>query len=427
MMPTINCDTFPDTERLIDAAKVQDGSVHNTIFSVRADALFPERHRLTDGSYYNIAHPDVQRRIEAYVDRLLSQGIGHPSFKGIALHLKYGSVGWFGVLDNGYNDYCIDMFERAAGVQVPVDRSDPKRGRAYAEWILTNAREKWIDWRCSVVTSFWVKMAKKLAAARPDLKLWVNHVTNLDPRVADGAFCRDDCMMTVAREGGFDPAMFSREASNGMLGVTHVPADFRWLTPGRRGFSMDDIAHVRKMNLTPSFWDFTRYSDYPVGHTHDRYWENRCGQDCAPKNLSCEWLKEHPFRVGTINPSGRFALEQYAAQLRHTDLLGITKGGWMIGTYGMEDVLAPFAQAFRALPAKRMDDVPGTAVGDVRVRSCEFDGRRYVYALNTGVTPATVSLDISSEATNLVSGERHPKGKLEIHLDAYELRSFVMR
>lgn len=431
VMPTINCDTFPDTGCLISLDKVEDGSVHKTIFSVAADAQFPERRPLTDGPIYNIAHPDVQLRIEKYVDRLLRQGVGHPSFKGIALHLKYGSVGWFGTLETGYNDYCIDMFEKATGIRVPADRADPLRGKAYAAWLLANAREEWIRWRCSVVTGFWVRMARKIAAARPDLKLWINHITNLDARIANGAFLRDDYMMMTALEGGFDPAAFSREAPNGMLGVTHIPADYRWLTPGSRSFTAEEIEQVRKMNLTPTFWDFVRSSAYPVAHTHDRYWENACG--CGRKHwscgeggstLSCEWLEELGWRVGTINPGGRDALEQFAAQLRHTDLLGITKGGWMIDTYGMEDVLAPFAQAFRALPAKMMSDVPGAATGDVRVRACEHEGRRYLYAVNTGAKSASVTLRLERPMADLVTGARLPSGDAPLRLDAYELRSF---
>ena len=38
----------------------------------------------------------------------------------------------------------------------------------------------------------------------------------------------------------------------------------------------------------------------------------------------------------------------------------------------------------------------------MRVRACDYEGRRYLYAVNTGATPADVTL----------------------RLDAYELRSF---
>lgn len=418
VMPTLNWDSLPFRPGQVNAEMLKDGSVHRTVFSVDKTGRFREQRGLSEASLYNFAHPEVQRSIEAVVDRLIEQGKSHPSFKGISLHLKYNSVGWFGRLDNGYNDYCIDAFEKATGIHVPVDRADPLRGREYAKWLLANAREPWIRWRCSVVTGFWIRMAKKLAAARPDLRLWINHVSPY------GSFLNDDMMMATALEGGFDPDAFSRGAPNGMLSVTHIPADYRWWWPGFGGFGQKEIAWTRDMKLSSGFWDFVRPSAHPMAHSHDRYWEDACGRNKSA-NLTCEWMKEQPWRVGTINPGGRDALEQFAGQLRHTDLLGITKGGYLISTYGMEDVLAPFAQAFRALPAKVMTDVPGAAKGDVRVRECSYNGKRYFYAVNTGAEPAEIALDLPKAATDLVSGERLDAGRRTLRLDAYELRSFA--
>jgi uncharacterized lipoprotein YddW (UPF0748 family) len=45
------------------------------------------------------------------------------------------------------------------------------RGKFYAKWLLANKKAEWIRWRCDKVTGFWVEIARRLAAARPDLKL----------------------------------------------------------------------------------------------------------------------------------------------------------------------------------------------------------------------------------------------------------------
>lgn len=55
-------------------------------------------------------------------------------------------------------------------------KKDPLRGRAYAAWLRANAWDDWLQWRCDVVTDFYVKEARKLAARRPDLKLWLNYM-----------------------------------------------------------------------------------------------------------------------------------------------------------------------------------------------------------------------------------------------------------
>lgn len=64
------------------------------------------------------------------------------------------------------------------------------------------------------------------------------------------------------------------------------------------------------MNLMPTFWDFVKDVAYPVAHTHDRYWEDACGARRPPASLTGDWIVEHPWRVGTINPGGRDALER---------------------------------------------------------------------------------------------------------------------
>jgi hypothetical protein len=86
----------------------------------------------------------------------------------------------------------------------------------------------------------------------------------------------------------------------------------------------------------------------------------------------------------------------------------------------MEDYLAPFAQAFRSLPAVVFDDVG--SVGDVVVRQKDFDGKSWFYVVNTGAKPARVSLSIPAGTHDLVSGNALTVSTLE--LKPYELRSF---
>ena len=79
---------------------------------------------------------------------------------------------------------------------------------------------------------------------------------------------------------------------------------------------------------------------------------------------------------------------------RYHDVLGLSKGGFLIGTYGTEDVLVPFIQAFRALPAVVFDDVPSAGDPLVKVRRKVFDGKTYLYAINTSDKPSRVTLDV---------------------------------
>jgi beta-galactosidase GanA len=87
----------------------------------------------------------------------------------------------------------------------------------------------------------------------------------------------------------------------------------------------------------------------------------------------------------------------------------------------MEDVLVPFVQAFRALPAVVMDEIG--RVGDVVVRQRMFDGKSYFYVVNTSDLSQSLDLVFPQGSVDLVSGERLNGGQ-SLNLKAYEFRSF---
>ena len=117
---------------------------------------------------------------------------------------------------------------------------------------------------------------------------------------------------------------------------------------------------------------------------------------------------------------------RYAVPFRYHDVLGLSKGGFLIGTYGTEDVLVPFIQAFRALPAVAFDDVPCAGDPLVKVRRKVFDGKTYLYAINTGDKPARVTLDVPPGTEDLVTGQG-VTSPVTLDLQAYELRALGQR
>lgn len=427
VMPLINQNGLhaPDPSWLT-TERLRSGRIHETPVSIGASG-FPEYHITLGPAFYNIAHPVMQTYFSRMIDAFIADGVKHRSFKGVGLHLKYSSLGWFGSLEGGYNDYCIEAFEKAYRVRVPVDRRDPSRGRLYAEWILANAREKWIRWRCDVCTGFWIRMAKKLQRARPDLKLWINNICVLDAYM-DG-FREPDYMRRTAIEGGIDAERFRREAPNVILGQTTLPADYR-TTDGSLWFYRDEEnrAYQRTMHLKAPYWDFVASAGFPFAHQHDRYWEDAAGNP-RRNRVSGDALSgpnrdldEHNWRVSTLNPAGEYAMNHYAESLLHHDMLGLSKGGYLIGTYGMEDHLAPFAQAFRALPPVKMRTLRGGGE-KIRLRHADYAGKSYFYAVNASDRAVVVPLRFPEGTVEIVSGKRFA-GMSELALGPYELRSF---
>jgi hypothetical protein len=414
---------FPDL--VINQERIDRGELHDTPISIwNTGKPNPGGWHGTSPNF-NILHPGVQANILANVDHFLAIGAPHPSFKGINLHLTKHCLAWFGNLEAGYNDYAIDAFTRDTGVAVPVPRDEPMRGKAYYEWLMANAREQWIDWRCRAVAQFYLRIAERLRAARPDLRLNLCNFTPMADTKSD-IFRAEDFAEQVYRGAGLDPKHLVRDPSITVVQTTY-PADYRW-RQGRRTEARN-FAHLRTFDLLPGTYSLLREAPAPWLHMHDRYWESAMGRergkgwDGPGKGKIGQWFHEQGWRVSTLNPAGYHAMRHYVAPLRFNDLLGITKGGFLVGTHGMEPHLVPFAKAFRALPARRFQDVQA-GTDTLKVRQLALDGKTWFYVVNTAARPTTASLTLSLPAADLLDGKVVPAGAWRLPLAPYEFRSF---
>jgi hypothetical protein len=132
-------------------------------------------------------------------------------------------------------------------------------------------------------------------------------------------------------------------------------------------------------------------------------------------------MEEHPWRVSTLNPPGRDALRHFILPLRFHDLDGLTKGGFLIGTYGMEEYIAPFAQAFRSLPAEDFDTVLND--NGVVVREKKVNGVKWFYIANTTGESRKINILILPGTKNTRTGEVY-KGNGPINLQPWDFIAF---
>ena len=426
LMPTVNPNTMPVPDGLVTRSSMGDGSLHGTPIAIHSTGKPNWGGWHDTPPNFNFHHPKVRKYISRMIDDLVAQGKGHPSFKGVCLHMTRHCMLWFGDEESGYNDYTVAAFAKAKGLKIPVKKGDPMRGKAYAEWLRANAWNDWIQWRCDEVTAFYASVARKLAAARPDLKLWMNSFVPANVRHPD--FMRPDFMERANRACGLDRDALTAAIPNLILCQTLVPADYRFRHANYFP-SPEARAHQRVLDTLPGFYSLLRGAKYPWVNQHDRYWESPIGRASVKggaTTLSCDWLNECTWRVSTLNPSGVHALRHFVLPLRYGDVLGMSKGGFLIGTYGMENVLVPFVQAFRALPAVVFDDVGGTET--VKLRHKDFDGRSWFYIVNTDMKPARVKLSVPKRTHDLVTDERvggvFSEETLTLQLKPYEMRSF---
>lgn len=421
LVPTLNVNTMPVPEGLVTRESMSDGSLHGSVIAIHSTGKPNWGGWHNTPPNFNFHHPKVRKHIAAMIDELVAQGKGHPSFKGVCLHLTRHCMLWFGDEASGYNDYTLAAFAKAKGIRIPVKKDDPMRGKAYADWLRANAWEDWLQWRCDEFANFYAGVARKLAAARPDLKLWINSSVTAD--VSNPDFTRPDYMERANRACGLDRDRLTAAIPNLILCQTLVPADYRHRHEDR--YPTPEVrAHQRVLDTLPGFYSLLKGARYPWVNQHDRYWESPIGRGST---LSCDWLTECTWRVSTINPGGFHALRHFVLPLRYGDVLGMSKGGFLIGTYGMEEVLVPFMQAFRALPAVVFDDAGGTET--VKLRHKDFDGKSWFYVVNTDMKPARVRLSVPERTRDLVTGEQvsGPRSSetLDMELGPYEMRSYA--
>ncbi len=375
---------------------------------------------------FNPIHPDVQKMTLQYFDEILSVGVSHPSFKGIIMHLPRHALHSFGDIRAGYNDYLVDEFEKDTGIKIPVDKKAPNRGKLYYDWLMENARDKWIDWRCQKLAAWYKVLAEKLRAARSDLKLGINCMTPV--RYESSHFDENDTSDiwgAINREAGIDAKYFA-DVPNLFIEQTLFPADYRWMED-RSKPELREL--LRNTETRPGMYESLKASDRPWIHMHDRYWESAIGNASkSGKNnqFNVPWIKEHGWRVSTLNPSNFYAMKHYVMPLRYQDVLGFSKGGFLIGTYGMEEWLVPFVEAYRALPAVPFKEVEGSTE-TVKVRSYRDGKTLWFYVVNTEEHPVQVTFGVKADSVidpgrNIKTLIRHET--FHITLKPFELRSF---
>jgi len=415
-VPNVNPNNMPVPPELVTRETMIDGSLHPSPIAIHDTGKPNWGGWHNSPPNFNFFHPDVQAQIERHIDALLDQGVSHPSFKGVCMHLTMHCMCWFGDIRSGYNDYTVRAFAKDKGLAIPIDEQDPMRGRTSAEWIRKNALDAWVQWRCDQVTAFYARMAAKLRARRPDLKLWLNSFVQPNWNWPD--FMEDGFMKRQAREGGLDRAALAA-IPNLILCQTQLPAFCR--KRERKVFPNDETyVFNRVLQTKPGFFDLVKEARFPWINQHDLYWENPVGRNRSA--LNGDGLKETTWRVSTINPSGFHALRDFVLPLRFGDVLGMSKGGYLVGTYGMEEYLRAFAAAYRALPAVVMFEIGRQ--GNVVLRQADYGGKSYFYVVNTDWKSTAIKLAIPSGTCNLVTGNTMTDGVTELNLGPYQLMSF---
>ena len=115
-------------------------------------------------------------------------------------------------------------------------------------------------------------------------------------------------------------------------------------------------------------------------------------------------------------------MRYFAVPLRYGDVVGFTRGSFLVCDYGYESLEAQFAREFRALPAVKFDDLPCGET--VKLRRKDHDGACWFYVVNTDGVEHSIDIEFPDGTVALVGGEKMPSGRTTLQLPPYSLRSF---
>jgi hypothetical protein len=338
--------------------------------------------------------------IGEFVDRYKDS----PALAGVSLRCMSwanAALNNFQSLDWGYDDLTVGMFERETGTTVPVPGADADRFAKRHDWLLANAKNKWIAWRCDKIAELFRRIVARVRGARGDLRVYAT-VFDLGP------------------EAGLDPAKLSRIDGLALINCRH--------SYGRRRFSYEGFLadqDSRDSLLDPAALNWTPGGSGPAACLFGAGYFEATDKVLKPAALGLPADTKLTWISGVVNPAGRHYLERYAVALAETDALMLGDGGnaYTLG----QPLLREFTREFRRLPAApfrpRKDARDPVAVWEL----ARNDGFLF-YAVNRERYPVqvTLSLRTAGPVVRLATGEAAAvsDGRLGLALKPYQLVAY---
>jgi Concanavalin A-like lectin/glucanases superfamily len=376
---------------------------------------------------FNALHPHVQDRIAALVAEAASRWGDSPAFGGISLHLTQCQLLWPSDLEASYDDWTVAQFEKDTGTRIPVVPNDPERFTKRYEWLMQNAKARWITWRCQRTAAFYARLASILRDRRDDLKLVVSLWDPMNFNVAK-RWLKGERIVELTREFGIDPALLAK-----IPGVViqrymgHTDCRYQAMRYARRD-QQKELQAIRRMDFDEDQLRELRTTKYFGVYFHNRYFESDIGRR---EPLRCDWYRSLDWRAAAIVPSNEHFMEYYAHCMAVLNPDDITVGGFTSGAAGHERQVERFASVFRALPHGDWRQIPALDEHVVGRTLTDADDHRYLYLVN----PSAGAVEVLIPKEYIGSGKTEPLGDspvlrrvdngLAVRLEAYQLAAWV--
>jgi hypothetical protein len=381
---------------------------------------------------FNALHPRVQEPVIALVAELADRYSDSPAFGGLGFHLTIAQLLQPGSLDVSYDDWTVAEFTNDTGIDLPVAMEDPERFGKRHEWLMANARDEWVRWRCERTADYFGRVAETLRARRADLQLVVTilepPMSIIDPQRL--AWLGGQRLVEMSREAGIDPDLLAKHPgvviqqrlgpTARMKRLTFGVTKGRWGTPPP---TLESIDAIRSMDLDSGQQkQFRTTTDFGV-FLYNRYFESDIGRT---RPLDCEWYESIPWRASAVVATHDHFMEYYAKAMAIFDPTFIAIGGFTNGTVGHETRVERFTRVYRQLPVGEWHEIPNLPA-DIVGRTIEADGNQYIYLVNQSSKSQRVLLQ-AAEPMKPLSGSpplTAAEEGLSVELGPYQLAGWV--
>lgn len=346
---------------------------------------------------YNPLHPVVQAAYQSQV-RAYAQRFGkYDNFGGVTfLAVKKSSL-FFHSLEEGYSDINIEQFEQDTGIDVP-ETTNRRRFSARRNWLFSNAKSKWLNWRCKRIRDFYKSLAAIIREYNPDAKLVISlqlaepfDVVNKKWPEEEGQLAR------YWRECGIDFDLYTADSD---IVLTQAITPYRGRIYG----------HTRSYDGTTNRYDNfnPEVSALVADHVQRSAWISlHSNLEFLPgttQRIPNYWTSFGSWNGKTngpihafanVIPSREFILEFMTDILAHNDAKRIIHGWWGSPDNGNIEEFSRFYAAYRSIPAYDFLDLPD-ADDPVKVRYYNTESDAYVYFVNQLSCSAKCTLQMKS-------------------------------
>lgn len=357
----------------------------------------------------NPLHPKVQSAYLKIVRDYASRFSSYESFKGISFITTRWSNLFYRDMTEGYDDWSIDAFEGDTGIKLPACAQDGSRLSKRYEWIMSNAKDKWMHWRADRMARFYAEMAKTLRDIAPGREIIILNYAD-DDDLANWPFAKD--LNTVWLERGVD---FKQLAS--IDGFRFAPPSVK---PNyeRAGLNIKQrhngmLKNIRYYCFSP---ELVETQDNAASHaialiqhgdfeTHVNFASEQVKSYFLPPSFDsrCHTSFSIP------HPDNQYELEHFAHMLADFNPKVMLNGWWGCPDNGAIDVYQPFYRAFRSIPMIDFKKVPNASdpvqvkYGVLRKKSFWLpDNEYYLLLVNREYYPVQVKIGIDTNASSLL-------------------------